>query len=237
MTGNTSSDGPSGEVQRDEEEFEHAGLNCQITDANGHWCGYVQTPDDLPPVRWTSDYNSKYGEVLDAEVEVHGGITYGPDDDGWVGFDDAHARSLVEFSEEETSKAAARAETESLAEQIAELTEGDDAREGKPVLVQERGTGEYGLHYPDAGVIETYDGNERVELDVDALAGENWEEADVEDLQASVDAEIEEARKEIDELRSRDLSDVQEQELDRIESRLDSQANVLELVREVADDG
>jgi len=116
----------SGE-QHDEEEFEHAGLNCRITDAAGHWCGYVQIPDNLGPVRWTPDYDSKHGEILDAEVDVHGDITYGPDDDGWVGFDDAHAASLVEFSEEETPKAAARAETKNLAEQIAELAEGNDA--------------------------------------------------------------------------------------------------------------
>jgi len=65
-------------------------------------------------------------EVHSPEVDVHGGITYGPDEDGWVGFDDAHARGLLEFSDEQTAKEAARAETESLAEQISELGEGDD---------------------------------------------------------------------------------------------------------------
>ncbi len=77
----------------DSEDFEHAGLNCRITKTRQrHWCGYVECPDDLGPVRWTSDYDSKHNDVLRPEVEVWGGITYGPDQSGWVGFDDAHAR-------------------------------------------------------------------------------------------------------------------------------------------------
>jgi hypothetical protein len=104
------------------EQFKHAGLDCKIINQElGHWCGYVQIPDALGPVRWTSDYDSKHDEVLEAEVEVWGGVTYGPDEDGWVGFDDAHSRSLVDQREQNSSKSAVKEETQRLAEQIVEL--------------------------------------------------------------------------------------------------------------------
>jgi len=118
-----------GEVEDDTEQFTHADLNCKIVQTDmGHWCGYVQIPDDddLGPVRWTSDYDSKHGEVLDAEVDAWGGITYGPDDDGWVGFDDAHSRSLVDHREFDTSKDAVKNETQRLADQIRSLHTGTD---------------------------------------------------------------------------------------------------------------
>lgn len=106
----------------DTERFKHGGLDCKVIRMNqGHWCGYVQIPDDLGPVRWTSDYDSKYDEILEAEVDVWGGITYGPDDDGWVGFDDAHARSLVDHREQNTDKSAVKEETQRLAEQVVKL--------------------------------------------------------------------------------------------------------------------
>jgi len=106
----------------DVERFEQAGLNCKIIRTDlGHWCGYVQIPDGLGPIRWTFDYDSKHNEVLDAEVDVWGGITYGPDGDGWVGFDDAHSRSLMDHKDGETDREAVRAETAKLADQIREL--------------------------------------------------------------------------------------------------------------------
>jgi len=104
------------------ERWSHAELQCKIIQQDmGHWCGYVRRPDDVEPVRWQSDYDSKHNEVLEAEVDVWGGITYGPDEGGWVGFDDAHATSLVEHREFETSKEAVKNETEHLAEQIHRL--------------------------------------------------------------------------------------------------------------------
>lgn len=45
-----------------------------------HYCGYVQTV--LSGEEWT--------DVM-YDIDVHGGITYGVDDAGWVGFDCAHA--------------------------------------------------------------------------------------------------------------------------------------------------
>lgn len=108
------------------QQFTHAGLDCKIIKTEmGHWCGYVRRPDEAEPVRWTSDYDSKHDEILEAEVDVWGGITYGPDDEGWVGFDDAHAQSLVDHSDEETDEDAVKAETKRLAEQVADLAGGE----------------------------------------------------------------------------------------------------------------
>jgi len=113
------------------ERFSHAGLSCKIVQTDmGHWCGYVKIPDDLGPVRWTSDYDSKHDEILEAEVDVWGGITYGPDDEGWVGFDDAHAQDLVDDSPGETDQKAVKIETERLADQIDALRSTDMGTDG-----------------------------------------------------------------------------------------------------------
>jgi hypothetical protein len=111
------------------EHFDHVGIDCKIVKTDmGHWCGYARRPESAEPVRWTSDYDSKHGELLDAEVDVWGGVTYGPDDDGWVGFDDAHSRPLAKHREFNTDREAVKNETERLAEQIAEL-DGEPGRE------------------------------------------------------------------------------------------------------------
>jgi len=113
------------------ERWTHAELDCKIVKQDmGHWCGYVRRPEDVEPVRWQGDYDSKHDEILEAEVDVWGGITYGPDEDGWVGFDDAHARSLVDHREWDTSKDAVMNETEYLAEQIRSLRVGTDRQGG-----------------------------------------------------------------------------------------------------------
>lgn len=109
-------------VEDQREDFEHAGLECKIIKTDmGHWCGYVRRPEAAEPVRWTSDYDSKHDVLLEAEVEVWGGITYGPDEDGWVGFDDAHSRSLVNHRPDDGPRQAVKVETQRLAEQIAEM--------------------------------------------------------------------------------------------------------------------
>lgn len=46
------------------------------------WCGYVRLPEDHP---WRGM------DAEDIPVDVHGGVTYGPDGDGWIGFDTLHA--------------------------------------------------------------------------------------------------------------------------------------------------
>jgi hypothetical protein len=43
--------------------------------------GYVKLPTGYPKAWGTYD---------DIDVDVHGGLTYGPDEEGWVGFDTAH---------------------------------------------------------------------------------------------------------------------------------------------------
>lgn len=43
--------------------------------------GYVKLPADHPWRRLDAD---------NIPVDVHGGITYGPDNDGWIGFDTMH---------------------------------------------------------------------------------------------------------------------------------------------------
>jgi len=112
------------------ERFTHADLDCKIVQTSmGHWCGYVQIPN-VGPVRWTSDYDSKHDEVVDAEIDVWCGVTYGPDDDGWVGFDDAHSRSLVDHREFDTSRDAVKNETQHLADQIRSLHTDTDQQEG-----------------------------------------------------------------------------------------------------------
>lgn len=129
-------DAPDRDWDHAVEDFEHAGLECRIANTRDrHYCGYVKRPESVEPVRWRSDYDSKHDEILDAEVDAWGGITYGPDPDGWLGFDDGHARSLAAYRADEStgidatpriseaSLEAVREETKELAEQIANLAE------------------------------------------------------------------------------------------------------------------
>lgn len=107
--------------------FEHAGLNCEVMKSGvGHWCGYVQVPDDIRPVQWRPDHDSKHNEIIEAEVEVWGGVTYGPDDDGWVGFHDGHALSIRMKLGGDTDKEAVIEETKRFAEEIDGLRGDDD---------------------------------------------------------------------------------------------------------------
>lgn len=104
------------------EKFKHAGLDCKIVKTSlGHWCGYVKRPESAEPVRWRSELDGEHNEVLDAEVDVWCGITYGPDDEGWVGWDDGHGHNIADHRDEDTDKEAVKAETKELAEQIAGL--------------------------------------------------------------------------------------------------------------------
>jgi hypothetical protein len=64
------------------EAWEHAGLRCAIVASPmGGWNGYVQLP---PGSRWR---RTGWLEVPDLGVS----LTWGPDPDGWVGFDTGHA--------------------------------------------------------------------------------------------------------------------------------------------------
>lgn len=110
------------------ERFTHEGLQCKLLKHDiGHWCGYVKVPESVENVRWTSDYDLKHDEVLAPDVDVWGGITYGPDEDSWVGFDDARAMSVVDHHDAaDTPKEAVKLETKHLAGQIAKLQERDN---------------------------------------------------------------------------------------------------------------
>lgn len=72
--------------------WHHEGIECAVYETRqSHYCGYVNVPDGLiGKVRFTSAYDELDG-FIDANVQAHGGITYGPDEDNWVGFDTAHA--------------------------------------------------------------------------------------------------------------------------------------------------
>jgi hypothetical protein len=76
--------GPQGLVGEAIEVWEHAGLRCAIVPHPhlGMFNGYVRLPEGHPGREGTYD---------DIDVEVHCGLTFGPDDDGWVGFDTGHA--------------------------------------------------------------------------------------------------------------------------------------------------
>lgn len=118
------------------ETWEAHGLRCMIRPSPmGTLNGYVQLPHGH--VAFPKPY-------LDIEVEVHGGLTYGADGDGWVGFDTLHLgdvwdeadlpddtdlaryRGLVAGENDprfrtEWTLPRLRAEVESLAEQLAEM--------------------------------------------------------------------------------------------------------------------
>lgn len=68
------------------EEFVYDGRECKTVWRGAHWCGYVKTP-----LRF--GYNDLYfgGKHSAHLIDVHGGITYGVDKDGWIGFDTNHA--------------------------------------------------------------------------------------------------------------------------------------------------
>lgn len=69
------------------ERWTHEGLECKYqrhqTPTMGWYTGYVRTK--LPATVGYDDL-MKY-----AGIDAHGGLTYGVDDDGWVGFDCNHA--------------------------------------------------------------------------------------------------------------------------------------------------
>lgn len=96
--------------------WSHAGLHCAIYWGHCGFNGYVQ----LPPGHVEREFAEAYAEVkrqdheadpdplfpwyipsgYDAiSAETHGGLTYGPDEQGWVGFDTSHA--CDDWTEEE----------------------------------------------------------------------------------------------------------------------------------------
>ena len=79
---------PDGEwkSESDEDSFEYNGYRCRIqrADTTGSLCGYVALP---------KDHEFSKIDYMDIDIEAHGGITYGQEDDQgvyWIGFDCAH---------------------------------------------------------------------------------------------------------------------------------------------------
>jgi hypothetical protein len=86
--------------EADKIRWEYRGIECLITRTflhesaeydlafGGHLCGYISLPLDHP---WASK------EWDDIDCDVHGGITFSQESDGWrqIGFDCAHFRDLV----------------------------------------------------------------------------------------------------------------------------------------------
>jgi len=71
--------------------WEHAGLACMVKASPlGALNGYVKLSPTHP------DFGREYDDI---DVEVHGGLTYGCDKAGWVGFDTLHAGDWWEPSQ------------------------------------------------------------------------------------------------------------------------------------------
>jgi hypothetical protein len=64
-----------------------------------HYAGYVQLTDEELDVVQLRSKVSDTGAYVSPDISVHGGITYGPDEDNWVGFDYAHAGDVCEHPE------------------------------------------------------------------------------------------------------------------------------------------
>lgn len=78
MTNPTSKNPPPTQLA----EGEHAGFRWRVLhNSMGYRCGYILIPHGHP---W---HGKSYDDI---PAEVHGGLTYG-DEEGWVGFDCAHA--------------------------------------------------------------------------------------------------------------------------------------------------
>ena len=65
------------------EEWTSETVRCVIRPGHSSLNGYVRLPASLRD--WWADYEEA-NQVLNA----HFGLTYGPDQDGWIGFDTAH---------------------------------------------------------------------------------------------------------------------------------------------------
>ena len=86
------------------EAWRHAGFDCCIRVGSYSLDGYVRLPDGHPDRR-LAETADEVDQAMDTDpipfpfamgfrhvpVEVHGGLSDGPDGDGWVGFDTAHA--------------------------------------------------------------------------------------------------------------------------------------------------
>ncbi|MDR1937840.1 MAG: hypothetical protein LBQ73_05000 [Tannerellaceae bacterium] len=80
-------------AEGNEKRFAYKGFECVILRCGVHLCGYIGIPKGHK--YYGKDYN-----YIDANVDVHGGLTYAQEDNGiWViGFDCAHYGDYTGFS-------------------------------------------------------------------------------------------------------------------------------------------
>ena len=99
------------------ETFVYNGRPCVVTQhpTIGHFCGYTKT--NLPNLNNTSYYE---GDNYVKLIDVHGGITYGKDDEGWVGFDCGHAGDMCIKDEEIQNNTVVSKDTEWYVEDVKE---------------------------------------------------------------------------------------------------------------------
>lgn len=95
------------------EEWVYDGRACVITQhpTIGHYCGYVRTPLSSITHENTTYQGTQYVNLLN----VHGGITYGPDSKGFVGFDCGHSEDVCYNDNGEVSTETLIREPEELA--------------------------------------------------------------------------------------------------------------------------
>lgn len=60
-----------------------AGFECAILPGHVGYCGYVRMP-----LEWRE--RRLHVDDIDVDVEAHGGLNWGMDDGGWIGFDTGH---------------------------------------------------------------------------------------------------------------------------------------------------
>lgn len=106
--------------------WSHAGLDCAMVDSNiGFVNGYVRLPEGH--VARSATYDQ-----INRTVSIHGGLTYGVDADGWVGFDTGHGgdywpgmdpKYFYGPAERTWDMERLTAEVESLASQLAAMTQ------------------------------------------------------------------------------------------------------------------
>ena len=87
-------------------DFEAFGLPCYLlrNKSLGHWCGYVQVPEDSRLFGKNYNFYSQSENGISAlekainDINVHGGLTYAgerrKDGDWWFGFDCGHFGDL-----------------------------------------------------------------------------------------------------------------------------------------------
>lgn len=104
----------------------HVGLDCAMIESGiGFVNGYVRLPSDHLA------RNASYDQI-NRTISVHGGLTYGPDDEGWTGFDTGHSGDYWPGSDPKYrygspdrtwSIESLAVEVESLASQLSAMTE------------------------------------------------------------------------------------------------------------------